>query len=790
MKFIHLFIAFFIAEIAYTQNQVSGKLKDDLGNPISFANILLYKKADTSRVFQGTTSDSTGNFTFLELTTGLYFVKIHSIGFKPHNIYFESNNNKYLALDEIVLENDIALMGTVTVSSNKSLIQKTSNGFVVNADATLSQQGGTAIDLLRNTPTVFVDAEGNINLRGKSPMILINGRNSKLDNLNAIPANSIEKIEVITTPGASYDAEAENGIINIILKKSKTDGLYGAFSISSGVAYSWRLNNSALLNYKKNHWNFGIGYDNRMAERNRKAAGDRENFNIPEQYYLTQRRNDILHESMHHLRINIDYTKDKNIFGFELMLGLEKETNFETLFSTIEQKDKTFQSKNKRFSDERRNVQAGEVAIKYERNLKREEQKISTNFSTSINNGKENTAISTQSLSAEINEIDSPFLQKTNFTDKSAVSNFRIDYSQKMGGGVFETGYKVLLRNFTDDFSRKDQINGNYVSVADRTGTLNFDEWIDALYAQFKSNIAEKWDYEIGIRTEHTANKGSVESLNIDFENTYINLFPNASMSYTFTDKQNIRLSYGKRINRPTLGQLNPFTDITDSLTQRSGNPKLLPEISNNLELSFSKNIRQGSVLAKLYYRNSKNSILPFTILRPDGVLFTQLLNAGRTEIIGFETIISLVINKFWKTNWSASLFNQKIDANNIKAEALNKVFSWNTKWINDFMLGEKAKLQVNGIYNSPTATIQGNRIAVYNVDMAFQQKIWNDKARIGLIVTDIFNTQKNGLIWETQDFNLSRIFKVDTRAVLLTFAYTFGTSFKEKLMENKFSND
>ncbi len=281
-----------------------------------------------------------------------------------------------------------------------------------------------------------------------------------------------------------------------------------------------------------------------------------------------------------------------------------------------------------------------------------------------------------------------------------------------------------------------------------------------------------------------------MKSLNMDFENSYINLFPSANIGYNISESQIIRISYGKRINRPSLGQLNPFTDITDSLTQRSGNPLLLPEISNNMEIAYTKNLTHGGIISKLYYRNSKNSILPFTILRNDGVLFTQPLNAGTTQTLGFETVLSYEPTKFWKTNWSLSLFNQHIDANNIQAEALNTVLSWNTKWINDFTLWQNAKLQMIGIYNSPTATIQGNRIAVYNVDAAFQQKIWKDKGRLGLIVTDIFNTQKNGFIWETNDFNFSRIFKVDTRAVLLTIAYTFGTTFKEKLMENKFSND
>lgn len=790
MRLVLLAFILFISDFAFGQNQISGILKNKDGNPIEYGNVLLFQKTDTLKIFQGTTTDSTGHFRFSGINTDVYLLKFHCIGYKANSIETVKLQEQDLFINSVVLEADITLLNAVTVTAKKELIQKTNTGFVVNADATLSQQGGSAVDLLRNTPTIFVDAEGSVNLRGKTPMILINGRNSKLDNINALPANSIEKIEVITTPGASYDAEAENGIINIILKKGKADGLNGAVAVGGGVGYSWRLNNSAMLNYKKRNWNIGVSYDNRLAERNRKARGDRENFNLPTQYFLTQRRNDDRNEGIHNLRANIDYVNKKDAFGAELLLGFENEINFETLFNTLENKERVFQSKSKRFSDERRNEKSSEIALKYERKFKSEGQKLSANISTSFNNGIEKTAISTQSLSATDAQIGSPFLQRTSFTDNSSVSNFRIDYTQKAGKGVFETGYKVLLRSFSNDFSREDQINGNYTFVANRTGTLNFDEWVNAFYIQYKKNTDTKWDYEIGLRAEQTHNNGLVKSLGVDFENNYFNLFPTVNIGYNIAGNQSIRISYGKRINRPSLGQLNPFTDITDSLTQRSGNPKLLPEISNNLELGYSKDLKKGSFLSKIYYRNSQNSILPFTVLRNDGVLFTQPLNAGTTQTTGIETIFTIEPNRFWQTNWSISLFNQQIDAKNINAEALNAVLSWNTKWINDFTLWNKAKLQVIGVYNSPTATIQGNRIAVYNVDAAFQQKFWKDKARFGLIVTDIFNTQKNGFIWETKNFNFSRVFKVDSRAVLLTFAYTFGTTFKEKLMENKFTNE
>jgi outer membrane receptor protein involved in Fe transport len=269
-----------------------------------------------------------------------------------------------------------------------------------------------------------------------------------------------------------------------------------------------------------------------------------------------------------------------------------------------------------------------------------------------------------------------------------------------------------------------------------------------------------------------------------------LNLFPTANIAYFLKPDEFIKLSYARRINRPRLGQLNPFTDITDSLTQRSGNPKLLPELIHSLELGYNKDWDKASFSTIAFYRYGQNVIQNFTILRSDGVLYSQPLNFGSSTTYGLENILSATITKAWDFNLSASFFQQKIDGNNISSDLVNDVFSWNGKFINNFTMWKGGKLQVIGIYNAPIATPQGKRIEIYNVDMGFQQKILKDKGRIGIIATDIFNTQRNGFIVNDPNFSFSRIFKVDTRAILLTFAYTFGTKFKEKLMDNKFSND
>jgi outer membrane receptor protein involved in Fe transport len=281
-----------------------------------------------------------------------------------------------------------------------------------------------------------------------------------------------------------------------------------------------------------------------------------------------------------------------------------------------------------------------------------------------------------------------------------------------------------------------------------------------------------------------------VQSQSIKFNNSYLNLFPSFNIGRKLAENQSVRFFYGKRINRPSLGQLNPFTDITDSLTQRSGNPNLRPEIVDNLELSYGLDAKNYAFTAKTYYRYGRNTILPFTELQANGGLFSKLLNVGNTQTLGIESIFSYTQSKVWKGNLSASLFNQVIDAGEIQTEAVNKVISWNTKWLNDINIWKNGRLQIIGVYNAPTATIQGTRIAVYNVDMAFQQKILKSNGRLGIIITDIFNTQKSGFTWNTPDFNFNRIFKVDTRAILITFAYTFKSNFKESLMKNQFLNE
>ena len=240
----------------------------------------------------------------------------------------------------------------------------------------------------------------------------------------------------------------------------------------------------------------------------------------------------------------------------------------------------------------------------------------------------------------------------------------------------------------------------------------------------------------------------------------------------------------------PGLGLLNPFVDITDSLNTHGGNPYLDPELVNALEMGYNKDWKHVNLTANVFFRSGTNTILPFTVVDSAGVAFTQPRNFGHSRTIGFEGIFSAQADKIWNATVSISTFNHEIAGQQDGKNISNNAFSWCVKTIYNFNFWKRNKWQIASNYQAPTVTPQGKRLAVYNVDMGMQRKIKKVNGRIGLTITDIFNTQRNGLIVEVDNLQSKCVFKINTRAVLLTFAYTFGTSFKKKLMENKFLND
>ena len=795
-KLTSLLLLFCISQFSSAQNTISIKGTVWSNNEaLEFAEVNLKKLSDTTKIVGYAVTDSNGSFSIENTSPGEYSIQFRLFGYQTLSKKITVSGTS-IFLDKIVLKSTENHLNAVVVTSKKKTLEKVQGGFVFNATTSIAQIGGTATDLLKNIPTISVDADGGITLRGKKPLILINGKNSSITNIDQIAASSIENIEVISNPTAKYDANVESGIINIKLKKNNQKGVNGAFVLGTGFGDRGRVNSSVILNHKEGKWNFGLGYDNRFAGRTKKIYSSRTNYFIPNEYLITQNRDDKRLEQLQNLKFNIDFSpNENNSFSFEAIGNMEGQDNDETLNSLINTNTLAFYSNSKRHSLELERSKVAELALNYERKFADERKNLTASITSSFNKDRENTDIDTYNYDANYIPMGVAFWQRTHNYENENISNAKVDYAFPVAKNtIIETGYKGTFRFFSSDFQTADQINNNYVINTVSSNTFRFNEQINAVYGMLNSVLGNaenpSWKYNLGLRVEQISNNGNTITQNTDFSNHYLKLFPSASVQYTITPESSVKLGYSKRINLPELDQLNPFMDITDALNPHSGNPYLKPEIVHIAELGYNKDWTGYSFSATSFYRNAQNTIKQYSELQSNGAVLISPKNFGETITYGLETIFNLKPMPFYDTNVSLTAFQQNINGANLAQDVVSKAFNWYGKWINNFIPWQGGKLQLIGSYNSKLATAQGNRIAVYSTDLGFQQKMGKSNARLGLVVTDAFNTLKSGYVNNTANFTNNRTSKADTRAIMLTFAYTFKSEFKEKLLENQFSTE
>jgi len=777
---------------AFSQSSIQSRIVDK-NAPVEFVNVLLYSVSDSVNILKYATTDSAGVFKLSGLAAGKYVLKTQMMGFVSTKIPVSLLESQALHLDDISLQTDSKMLAAVEVLSQKELVQKTTQGFIVKAKDNLTQAGGSATDLLKSIPTVVVDAEGAITVRGKGPLILINGRTSGISSTDLIPASSVESVEIINNPSAQYDADSEGGIIHITLKKAAKSGTNVTASVGGGFGAKGRGSAAFSLNRSAGKWNVGLSYDMRISERTRKANTTRTSFDQPLNYLLLQNRNDNRTESTQNVKFNVDYAASaQDLFNFEILSNIEGQDNDEVLGSQFYSQLGAFNSRNIRESIELEKGLAVEFAGTYKHLFADKKEKLIINASTSIGHVNQDTDINTKSLTESGTTYGSTFLQRTYSYAKPQTTNFKVDYAKPISSSTtLETGYKGIYRANNIDFQNQTFIGSSYVKNPAVSNIFDFKEQIHAAYMQIKSEPSASFKYDIGLRAEKVMNEGtSISNSSISFQRDYFNLFPTANFAYFVNKSDFLKFSYSRRINRPGLGELNPMIDITDSLNQHGGNPYLKPELVNAFEVGYNKEGEGWSLSSSAFYRLSNNIIRTYIDLKPNGVAITTPQNFGNATTYGVEEILDWFPTKFWSVNTSLSLFDQKIDGNVVSTDVANEVVSWYGKMIHNFTLSKQSKLQIIGAYNAPTAMAQGTRIAVYNVDLGFQTKILKGKGGLGIVISDVFNMQSSGWDLSAANFALNRKMKVDTRAVFVTFAYSFANIFKESLLDNLFSNN
>lgn len=740
---------------------VSGKvIEKKTAAPLEFATITIQNSSD-SKVIAGTLTDDKGNFS-IKTTSGNYTVKVEFIGLKSivlPNINLQNNQT----LPTFILEEEATQLETVEVKVEKTTIEHKLDKKVFNVGNDLVSKGGTANDILNNVPSVSVNSNGAVSLRGNSGVrILINGKPSVLtanNGLEQIPAENIEKVEVITNPSSKYDSEGTAGIINIVLKKNKSKGFGSSVQFTTGIP------DNHALGYNANYKNNKINIFSDLRYRYMNFLGNEATTRT---IYENNAIDSFLHGTVDRDRKNKTFTLyfgGDYYFNDKNMLTLSYYYRNNTAKNTV---DYVFD-----YLDENRNPEqiinafesykepqiANQIELNYIKTFAEEGRKFTINLQYDFWNDDENESITEQ----EIFPVALPVRTlKSRDIESSKDFLFQSDYSIPINEkSKVELGIKGEIRRINSDY----EVHDNNVSIDSLNNLLRYDERIIGAYVQYGSSI-KKFNYLLGVRMENS-NTGSDDRINqFNISKKYTDFFPTAHFTYELNDILNFQLSYSRRINRPVFWQLNPFGGIADRRNIRIGNPDLDPVYTDSYELGTLIKWKKFTFNPSIYHQFSRNTFEDIRITNSNGDLVEQSINLGTESRIGAEISISYSPLKWLTLNGEMNYysFEQKgiftVSDKNFTARQNTRIkfATWN--------------FQTNFSYLGATKSGQVNSKAQYNVDFGMGKDIWKERATITFKADNIFDSRiAKGSVTGT-DYALDYYFRNAGPRVYATFTY------------------
>ena len=776
--FINVILIFFGSIcVIFAQNQakefkLTGSVIDsETEEPVPFVQVAVFSPNEESPIAY-TDTNFDGAFS-LSVPAGTYTLRLYLIGYQQ----FEKEDlriNSNLNLDKIEFVNEGENLEEVTVESSKILMRTNVEGITINPGQNLSNIGGTLLDILRNTPSVRVGDDGGISLRGSTGTnVLINGRNSSLtQNLDQIPASAIEQIRIINNPNARYDAEAEGGIIDIILKKGDDLGTNGGVEFTYGTR--GRMNTGARFNHRTVNYNVYAGYNLRRWRDVGTRRIEREIFGDGER--LNQETGNRNENTGHTFNYGADYYFGKNTISYEGVFSTSLDKQINTLYSrlaTIDSDDLVLEYV--RRNNENETDDGLENSLIYERSFDDKERSFKFIVSNSYTNQfkTQNIEIFRNASSPNPENLNG---QERAFTDEKRYNTIiQADYIHPFPNKLkFEIGAKSNLRNFDNDYdySRFEEGFQDFINDPNISNRFDYKDRIHAGYFVL-SKSSDKIDITAGLRGEYT----TVDTYlyNTEERNTqeYFNLFPSLQTLYKFNQAQQIKFTYSRRIDRPTAWRLNPFPDITDSLNVRRGNPFLQPEMIHSLELGHIMELKKASLTTNFFYRQV-SGLLDFITVIEDGISYSQPENLNTGESYGVELIGLVEIAPWWNVSGSLTGFNISVDGSNLGEEFVNSGFAWNTKINSDFKLPLDISLQFVFNYDSPEIEAQGRDLSQYFLDANIQKSFFDNKGSLALSIRDIFDTRRFAGNSLTNTFSQSFYSKRETRIALISARYNF----------------
>lgn len=770
---------------------VKGKVIDSKSKEaLEFVNVSIKKKG-SDQIVKGATTDLEGNFIIGNLQPGTYVVNVSYIGYTPYEKEFTiSPNQKSVSLRMIPLTEDSQMLGEVQVVGQKPQMRFDIDKKVFNVDQNIASSGGSASDVLSNIPSVDVDNEGEVSLRGNSSVtIWINGKASGLsaDNraeiLEQMPAESIENIEVITNPSAKYSPEGTAGIINIVLKEDRKAGYYG--SAQAGADTDGGYNASANVNYSsgKIEAYANLGY----RQRRMKGGGYTNRLNIgqTDTTFLDQTSSSKNNGGNVFARMGVTWnvtSKDHLTLGGFGMFGSRSGTNRIDYLSNT---PGSFRS-SQRTSDSDNDMNGGNIELGYKHDFSK---KSNLDLTASWNSwGMDNHTIYDQFSDYGDGEETTSYQRQLN-NIRNHNWEFQADYVNAFNDrNKLEAGYKGTLsrqNSPVETYSGTAQANAEADKALFNRFLYNQD--IHALYATYSTKFGPL-GLQAGLRGEYSKVDtkslayGQTESDVAPYKHDYFSLFPSVFLSYSLPKDNEIQLNYTRRISRPWGGQLNSFMNITDSTNISFGNPRLSPQYSNAFELNYIKNWGLHLISVSGYYRNTNDVIQRIRFLEGD-IMKSTYENVAKSQSAGVEIVGKDKLFQILDLTTTVNLFYSKLDGFTYQpAGAAEPVvgkaeenFSWNARMIANLMLPYGISLQMTGNYNAKQVVAQGYREPNYSLDAGLRKSFFDKKLSLAINARDLLDSRKRHTITSGAGFEQDDMNWRGGRRFGFTLTYSFG---------------
>ncbi len=777
------------AQILITGNIVDSKTNE----PLEYATVVLNNQK--TKQLSGGITDEKGNFN-IKINPGIYDISFEFISFKTINLPNKTINSS-INFGTIKLSEDSDKLDEIVIIAEKSTVEIRLDKRIYNVGKDMTVKGGSASDVLDNVPSVDVDVEGNVSLRGNENVrILIDGKPSALvglsgtDALRQLPADAIERVEVVTSPSARYDAEGTAGILNIILRKGIATGLNGSMNATIGDPKQYRI--ASNVNYRTKKINFftNLGY------RNSSGPGK----------YLTN-LTIFENESINSLRIeDRDFERNRN--GYNINLGLEyflsTKSSITGTYFYRDSDNQNLSTNSISVFDINNILEFSDVRVQNEDEIDKTSQ-ISLNYTNNINNSGHKLTIDIQHSDSEETETalieDSLALENNTTIENSKNTLIQTDYVLPIGENIqFELGYRGDFQDLNSNFlvNRTPELDFN------PSNNLIFKQNVNAIYSQFGSKI-NKFSYLLGLRTEITDVKVRLTNTNENFDYNYSELFPTINFGFERTEDQSFTLGYSRRLRRPRYWYLNPFESRNSQNIIYKGNPGLIPTFTNSFDLGFLQKIGKLTLNSSIYYQHSVNAIQRVSrdeIRLLDGVnqviTIREPINLASEDRYGFELTANYNPSKKVRLSGSFNVFQQEskgvYEYNKFTVDDTSGLISstpeiqdlgninssWFSRFNATFSLPWDMQMQNRLSYRGPRYTAQSESKGIFSTNVAISKDLFSDKGTLVLNVSDLFNSRK----WKSTNFNPNKENPTSVnyqesqwrvRQVSLNFTYRFN---------------